>query len=216
MPESDGTALRESSVATAIRTHRLIAILRRVEPRAALLALVDDLVDDGIQLLEITFDAAGAADDLRAVRAHLAERGRAAVAVGAGTILGAAALDAAIEAGAAFAVSPITDPGLIEHSVGAGLPFLPGALSPTEVASAWAHGATFVKIFPAASVGPTHLRELHGPFRDIELIATGGVDGANARAFLDHGAVAVGIGSWLARASSTDRRALVDAIGRPA
>jgi 2-dehydro-3-deoxyphosphogluconate aldolase/(4S)-4-hydroxy-2-oxoglutarate aldolase len=92
------------------------------------------------------------------------------------------------------------------------MPFIPGAFTPTEVATAWAAGATFVKLFPASAVGPTFVRELRGPMPDTQLIPTGGVDASNARAFLDAGAAAVGIGSAITKADAATRRAIVEAV----
>jgi 2-dehydro-3-deoxyphosphogluconate aldolase/(4S)-4-hydroxy-2-oxoglutarate aldolase len=90
---------------------------------------------------------------------------------------------------------------------------VPGAYSPTEIDAAWRAGATFVKLFPASSLGPSHVREMRGPLIEVQTIATGGVDASNATAFLDAGAVAVGIGSALGRMTSDERRELVAAIG---
>lgn len=207
-----GDPLRRSAFADRVRGQRLIAVLRRVSPRSQLLDLVDGLVGAGVGLLEITFDAPTAADDLRAVRRRLDATGHGDVAIGAGTVLSSVALDAAIDAGAAFAVSPLLDHDLLERSIRAGTPFIPGAYSPTEIAGAWAAGATFVKLFPASSLGPSHVRELRGPFPAIETVATGGIDAGNARAFLDAGCVAVGIGSSLTRASVDERRALIASV----
>ena len=120
----------------------------------------------------------------------------------------------AIDHGAAFAVSPVFDRDVLDAAVEAGLPFVPGAYSPTEIDAAWRAGATFVKLFPASSLGPSHVRELRGPLPSIETIATGGVDASNAIAFLEAGAVAVGIGSAFGRMAAAERRALVAAIGR--
>lgn len=205
----DPSSLRTGTVAAAIRERRLIAVLRRVEPRARLLDLVDQLTADGITILEITLDAEAAAADLAAVRDHLGP----AVWVGAGTIRTANQLRAAIDAGAAFGVSPILDHGILASALAAGLPFTPGAATPTEADAAWRAGATFVKLFPGSSLGPAFVRELRGPLPEIETIVTGGVDATNAGAFLDAGATAVGIGSALARMSSADRRALAESIG---
>lgn len=191
-------ALRRGSVASAIREHRLLAVLRRIEPRPALLALVDELADAGIRVFEITQDAPSGPDDLAAVRAHLAGRG-----------------DAACEAGADFVVTPILDLGLVRASIDAGVPIVAGAITPTEIAAAWTGGATFVKVFPAAAVGPAFVRELRGPLPEIELIPTGGVDGSNAAAFLGAGAVAVGIGGALVRATAAERRAIVAVLVGP-
>lgn len=201
--------LRDGSVAEAIRSHRLVAVLRRVEPRERLVALVDELVDDGVRVVEITMDSPSAADDLAAVRERVAGRG---VMVGAGTILGGTQLEDALTAGADFGVAPILDLGLLGGALAAGLPFVPGAMTPTEVATAWASGATFVKLFPASAVGPAMVRELRGPLPDVQVIATGGIDAANTAAFLEAGAAAVGIGGALTRADREARRAIVRAV----
>lgn len=206
------TDLRRGSVADAIRRHRLIAVLRRVEPRDALLRLVDELADAGVRIFEITLDAPEGAEDLSAVRAHLAGRD---CLVGAGTILRAEQLDAARSAGADFAVAPLLDLGLLRGAVDEGLPFIPGAMTPSEAATAWGAGATFVKLFPASAVGPSFVRELRGPLPDVQLIPTGGIDASNAGAFLEAGAAAVGIGGAITRATVEERRAIVASVVRP-
>ncbi len=204
------SALRHSPVAELIRSTRLIAILRRVEPQARLLELVASLADDGVRVFEVTFDAPSAAGDLEAVRVRLGSVAGDGV-VGAGTVRTLEALDRATEAGAAFLVAPDLDPAIVDGGLARGVPVIPGAYSPTEIAQAWECGATFVKLFPASSLGPSHVRELRGPFPDIELIATGGIDAASAHAFLDAGCVAVGVGSALVRADAEERRAIVAA-----
>lgn len=203
--------LRNSPVAVAIRRHRLVAVLRAVEPRGELLALVDDLADAGLRVFEVTLDIASGADDLRAVRERLRSRGGDAV-VGAGTLTSVARLDAAIGAGADFGVAPIVDPELTRRAVAAGLPFVPAGMTPTEVSAAWEAGATFVKLFPASAVGPAFVRELRGPLPHVELLPTGGVDADSAAAFLEAGAVAVGIGSAITRATPEERRRLVRSL----
>jgi 2-dehydro-3-deoxyphosphogluconate aldolase/(4S)-4-hydroxy-2-oxoglutarate aldolase len=203
--------LRGGPVAAAIRRHRLIAVLRRVQPRDALLRLVDELADAGVRVFEITLDAPEGAGDLAAVRAHLAGRD---CLVGAGTVLRGEQLEAAREAGADFGVSPLLDPGLLGWALDDGLPFIPGSMTPTETATAWDAGATFVKLFPASAVGPAFVRELRGPLPDVQLIPTGGVDAQNAGAFLAAGAAAVGIGSAITRGTPEERRALVESVVR--
>lgn len=204
-------ALRHSPVADLVRSARLIAILRRIEPQARLLELVESLAGDGVEIFEVTFDAPSAAEDIVAVRGRLAGMGRADTIVGAGTVRTLEALDGAADAGAAFIVGPTLDPAVVDGALRRGLPIIPGAYSPTEIAQAWERGATFVKLFPASSLSPAHVRELRGPLPEIELIATGGVDAALARRFLDAGCVAVGVGGALVRADATDRRAIVAA-----
>ncbi|GAC1664734.1 MAG: bifunctional 4-hydroxy-2-oxoglutarate aldolase/2-dehydro-3-deoxy-phosphogluconate aldolase [Candidatus Limnocylindrales bacterium] len=205
----DPLDLRSSPVAFAIRATRLIAVLRRIEPRDRLVAFIDELTADGVRIFEITFDGPDAAADLAAVRGRLGKG----MAVGGGTIRTQTQLAAAVDAGAAFGVSPVLDREILAAALDAGLPFLPGACTPTEVDAAWRAGATFVKVFPGSSLGPNHVRELRGPLPEIETIVTGGVDGTNAAAFLAAGAVAVGIGSALQGMSRAERRALVERCG---
>jgi 2-dehydro-3-deoxyphosphogluconate aldolase/(4S)-4-hydroxy-2-oxoglutarate aldolase len=210
-PASDRVAtLRRSAVADRIRRHRLIAILRRVEPQARLLDLVGELAADGVQVLEVTFDGATAADDLTAVRHRLKADGSDVV-IGAGTIVTAERMEAALAAGAEFLVAPTLDLAIVHEAIARGVPVIPGAYSPTEIALAWDSGATFVKVFPVSSLGPSHVRELRGPLREIELIATGGVDATNAAAYLEAGCVAVGVGGALVNADRAGRRAIITA-----
>lgn len=201
--------VRRGPVADAIRRHRLIVILRHIEPRERLIPLVEELADAGARIFEVTFDAPTAADDLVALRARLAGRADEPFVLGAGTLLTRDQLDAALGAGADFGVTPLCDLELLAAALDAGLPFIPGGMTPTELAAAWAAGATFVKLFPASAVGPQFIRELHGPLPEIEVIPTGGVDPGNAAAFLAAGAAAVGLGSALVRASANERRIIL-------
>ena len=203
-------ALRRSDVADRIRRHRLIAILRRVEPRDRLLDLVSELAEDGVRLFEVTFDGATAADDIIAIRHQL--RGQAVDAlVGGGTITTLERLDAAVGAGAEFLIAPTLDVAVVARAVDLEVPMVPGAYSPTEIALAWGSGATFVKVFPVSSLGPSHIRELRGPLSSIELIATGGVDATNTAAYLEAGCVAVGVGGALVKADRAERQAIIAA-----
>jgi 2-dehydro-3-deoxyphosphogluconate aldolase/(4S)-4-hydroxy-2-oxoglutarate aldolase len=100
-------------------------------------------------------------------------------------------------AGATFLVMPHTDAALIAWAAGRSIPCFPGALTPTEILTAWRAGATAVKLFPASVAGPAFVREFRGPFPDIPLVPTGGITVESAPAFIRAGALAVGIGSWL-------------------
>ncbi len=201
--------LRDGPVAEAIRRQRLIVVLRRVQPLDRLVALVDELADSGARAFEITFDSPSAVDDVAAVRKHLSGRDDGPFLVGAGTLVGRERLEAALRSGADFGVAAVVDAWLVRDAVAARLPFMAGALTPTEIAAAWSAGATFVKLFPASAVGPAFVREMRGPFPEVRLIPSGGVDGSNALAFLEAGAVAVGIGSALTKSDPATRRRLV-------
>ena len=211
MPDIDPErilALRRSAVAERTRRHRLIAILRRVEPQGLLLDLVAELAADGVRVLEVTFDGASAAEDLVAVKQRLHGSD---VIVGAGTIVSGERMDAALAAGAQFLVAPTLDLAIVAEAVDRRVPVIPGAYSPTEIALAWDSGATFVKVFPVSTLGPSHIRELRGPLRDIEMIATGGVDATNTAAYLEAGCVAVGVGGALVKAHRAGRQAIITA-----
>jgi 2-dehydro-3-deoxyphosphogluconate aldolase/(4S)-4-hydroxy-2-oxoglutarate aldolase len=142
MPDARAVdSLRRSMVADLIRSTRLVAILRRVEPQARLLELIETLAADGVRAFEVTFDAPTAADDLAACRAQLDAGGRGVAIVGAGTIRTIDSLEAAVDAGAAFVVGPTLDVGVVERSIELGVPVIPGAYSPTEIDLAWRRGA---------------------------------------------------------------------------
>lgn len=155
--------------------------------------IAEGLVAGGIRAFEITLNS----PDALAGISTLAARWDGRLLVGAGTVLDIDGAQQAVDSGARFIVSPHTDPALIDWAVGRGRPVFPGAFSPTEILAAWNAGATAVKLFPASVVGPAFVREFRGPFRDIPLIATGGVTLESAPWFLAAGAAAVGMGSWL-------------------
>lgn len=118
--------------------------------------------------------------------------------VGAGTLRNAAQTEAAIAAGAQFLFSPHTDGALLQRAIAAGVPAIPGALTPTEILAAWQAGATAVKVFPVSALGgDRYLRSLRAPLAGVPLVPTGGVDASNAGGFLAAGAVAVGVSGGL-------------------
>ncbi|MEM8639835.1 MAG: bifunctional 4-hydroxy-2-oxoglutarate aldolase/2-dehydro-3-deoxy-phosphogluconate aldolase [Cyanobacteria bacterium P01_G01_bin.54] len=119
-------------------------------------------------------------------------------AIGVGTIRTEAQLSAAVAAGAAFAFAPHTDVALIQRARSLGLPMVPGAMTPTEIVTAWQAGATAVKVFPIQAVGgAAYLRAIAAPLGQIPLIPTGGVTLEQTPALLKAGAIAVGLGSQL-------------------
>ena len=176
----------------AIAGPRVVAIGRGL-PVASIERIAEGLVAGGIRAFEITLNSPGALDAITALAARWGDQ----LLVGAGTVLDPDEAGRAADAGARCIVSPNTDPAVIDWAVQYGLPVFPGAFTPTEALLAWRAGATAVKLFPASVAGPAFVRELRGPFRDIPLIATGGVTIESAPAFLAAGAVAVGMGSWL-------------------
>lgn len=184
--------MQRPPIPSVIRTGRVVAIGRNLDAERAL-RIGETLAAAGIPAFEVTLQGPAAFDAIRALRAKLGDR----LLVGAGTVLDVAGATDAVDAGAEFLVMPVTDLEVIGWAVERGVPVFPGALSPTEVLTAWRAGASAVKLFPASAGGPTLVRELRGPFPDIPLMPTGGVTADNARALIDAGAVAVGVGTWL-------------------
>jgi 2-dehydro-3-deoxyphosphogluconate aldolase/(4S)-4-hydroxy-2-oxoglutarate aldolase len=178
---------------------RVMAILRSADA-SGLPAVARALVSGGVTCLEITLTTAGALDALAAARAELGPD----VAVGAGTVITGEQARDALAAGAEFLVAPVVDTAVVRNAADRGIPCYPGAWTPTEVSQAWGAGAAAVKLFPAGTGGPAHLRQLRAPLPDIPLVAVGGVGIDQARDYLDAGACAVGIGSPLLRGTDRD------------
>ncbi|MFI9503477.1 bifunctional 4-hydroxy-2-oxoglutarate aldolase/2-dehydro-3-deoxy-phosphogluconate aldolase [Nocardia sp. NPDC052566] len=155
------------------------------------------LHESGITAVEFTLNSPGALDALRDC-AGLAHP------VGAGTVLTAEAAAQAVDAGAAYLITPAVIDEVIAEGRRLGVPVISGALTPTEIHRAWTLGSTMVKVFPAATGGPDYLHAVSGPLTGIPLVPTGGIGIADARAYLDTGATAVGMGSPLIGDACTD------------
>lgn len=190
----DGGAHHGAAAAMrAIEASGVVTVLRA--PDAARLGTVcDTLVEAGIRILEITLTTAGA---LNAV-AELHERfQREDVVIGVGSVLTAVDAEASIEAGARFLVSPIAAPDVVASAKLAHVAVLPGALTPTEICAAYYGGADAVKVFPASTLSPRYIADVHGPLPGIPLVPTGGIGLDDVEHWLRAGALAVGLGGAL-------------------
>ncbi len=170
----------------------VVGILRNISPEevAQILPLYRAA---GLTSIEVTMNSAGAEDILR--HAHSAYGNQ--LNVGAGTVCSLRELGIALEAGAQFIVTPVTDEEIISRCVEIGIPVFPGAFTPTEIFKAWKTGADIVKVFPATALQPQYIKDLKGPMNEIKLMPTGGIDKLKASAWLEAGATAVGMGSEL-------------------
>lgn len=180
------------NVPRVLEETRVVAILRRTPARLAV-EIAEALLQGGIGAIEVTLNTSGALEMLEEMRHALGDR----VVLGAGTVLDVPAAEAAVAAGAQFIVSPHTDLELVREMGARGVACIPGALTPTEVLSAWRAGASVVKLFPAGPLGGGYLKDLRGPLTDIPLLPTGGVTLDNAAAFIAAGAWGLGLGSDL-------------------
>ena len=175
-----------------LKQQKVIAVIRASEVSLTRqLALA--VASGGMQLIEITWNSAGASELIAQLRVELPN-----CTIGTGTLLNLQQMREAIAAGAQFHFTPHVDPVMIKAAVDIGVPIRPGALSPTEMVTAWSSGASCVKVFPVEAVGGVrYIKSLRGPLGHIPLIPTGGVTLENAKEFLQAGAAAVGLSSQL-------------------
>ncbi|MDR6972884.1 bifunctional 4-hydroxy-2-oxoglutarate aldolase/2-dehydro-3-deoxy-phosphogluconate aldolase [Leifsonia shinshuensis] len=151
------------------------------------------LIDAGIRSVELTLTTPGTIEHLP----RLVERFGDDADIGIGTVTDTDQLRRAVDAGARYLVTPITVPALLAAAVEAGVPLVPGGFTPTELFASWSAGASAVKVFPAGRLGAGYVKDLRGPFPDIEVVPSGGVDLETASQWLAAGAAAVSVGGPL-------------------
>jgi 2-dehydro-3-deoxyphosphogluconate aldolase / (4S)-4-hydroxy-2-oxoglutarate aldolase len=170
----------------------IVAVVRAPDSRR-LVEVVRALADGGVTVVEITMTVPDALAVVREVRRELGDR----VLLGAGTILDPETARAALLAGAEYLVAPTLNLDVIRLCRRYDKLVMPGALTPTEILTAWEAGADVVKVFPAEVVGPAFFKAMRGPLPQIRLMPTGGVDLTTAADFLRAGACCLGLGSQL-------------------
>ena len=174
----------------------------RVSSAEDALFAAEAVSESAIPIVEVTMTVPGAVEVIRQLTSH-----NPAVLVGAGTLFRIDTARRCLDAGAAFLTTPGLDLEIVDFALGRGAVVFPGALTPTEVHAAWKAGSDFVKVFPCfANGGPAYIQALKGPFSEVPLIATGGVNQMNAMDFIRAGAVALGIGRDLIHQDAIKRR----------
>ena len=185
--------MNKSRTITRIIETGLIPVVRAESSDIAMRA-IDAIKEGGISVLEITMTVPGA---IRVIEEVARRFGEDAI-VGAGTVLDAETARACILAGAQFIVSPALDLDTISCCRRYSIPVMPGAMTPSEVVTAWKAGADFVKVFPANAVGgASYIKALKAPLPQVELVPTGGVSLKTAADFIKAGAAALGVGADL-------------------
>src|SRR5436309_10771895 len=176
----------------------IVPVVRASSPRDARIA-ADAVCEGGIPIVEITMTVPGAIDVIR----ELTKGGTSDVLVGAGTVLNVEAARRCVDAGAQFLVSPGLNLQVVELAVREGVLMMAGALTPTEVITAWEAGSDFVKVFPCGQVGGAkYIKALKGPLPQVPLVPTGGVNLNTAGEFIEAGAAALGVGGELVQAEA--------------
>ena len=175
-----------------LQEFRAIAVIRCQDLQLGM-AMAKAVAQGGMRLIEITWNSYQPAQLISNLRQELPH-----CTIGTGTILTLNQLKSAIACGAQFCFTPHVNLNLIETAIASNIPIVPGALSPTEIITAWQAGASCVKVFPVDAVGGVnYIQNLQGPLGEIPLIPTGGVTLDNALHFLEAGAIAVGLSGQL-------------------
>jgi len=175
-----------------ILASKIVAVIR-AESGEQLVDVAEALFAGGVEVMEVTFTVPKAVHVLEQVADRLGDK----IVLGAGTVLDTETARAAMLAGAEFIVSPGVNVDVIKMCRRYNKLVLPGALTPTEVITAWEAGADIVKIFPSDLTGPGYLKALHGPLPQVRLMPTGGVNLDTATDYLKAGACALGVGGSL-------------------
>lgn len=177
---------------------KVIAIVRGVYGEDCL-KLAQAIYAGGIELLEATFDQSNpdafhrTADTISLLTRQMDGK----MIIGAGTVTSLETLELAKNAGARFIVSPDTNAAVIRATIDAGMISMPGAMTPTEIVTAHALGADFVKVFPTSGLGAAYIKAVCAPLNHIRMLAVGGVNEKNIAEFLNAGCVGAGIGGNL-------------------
>jgi 2-dehydro-3-deoxyphosphogluconate aldolase/(4S)-4-hydroxy-2-oxoglutarate aldolase len=175
-----------------LQQERSLAVIRA--PKLELgLEMALAVAAGGMKLIEITWNSDRAGELITQLRNQLPE-----CTIGTGTLFNVEQLQEAIASGAQFLFTPHVDPTMIQAAVLEDIPIIPGALTPTEIITAWSCGASCVKVFPVQAMGgASYIQSLQGPLGHIPLIPTGGVTLENAPAMIQAGAIAVGLSGEL-------------------
>jgi 2-dehydro-3-deoxyphosphogluconate aldolase/(4S)-4-hydroxy-2-oxoglutarate aldolase len=170
----------------------IAAVVRSDDTKKALSA-VQACYDGGVVAIEVTFTVPEPIDTIKAVRDKFGDD----VLLGAGTVLGTDNAAAAIDAGAVFIVSPVTEMEVVKLCNDRDAAVMPGAMTPTEIYQAWKGGADWVKVFPASQFGPKYFKALKAPLPQVPIMPTGGVNASNVGEWLANGAEALAVGGAL-------------------
>jgi len=187
----NNTIVHRGDIIVQLMKAGILGIIR-VDQAENLVRIAQALQEGGLNCIEITMTTPGA---LRAIEEAAGKVDG--VIMGAGTVLDAPTARQAILAGAEFLVTPTVEVDVIETARRYGIVVIPGAMTPTEILTAWEAGADMVKVFPASILGPKYLKAVRGPLPQIPLVPTGGVTADNAGEFIHAGAAMVCAGGWL-------------------
>lgn len=180
------------SVMQVLKETGVIAIVRGISSHD-MLSLADALFAGGVRLMEVTMNTEDVIESIASLSQAFGDK----MCIGAGTVLSKTDAQTARDAGATFLVTPHVEKDVTAYGVAHQLPVFGGAMTPTEIFTAYQYGAAAVKVFPSRGLGPGYFKDVRGPFPEIPLLAVGGVSLDNATEFLEAGAIGWGLGGGL-------------------
>ncbi len=191
---------RASNICADLCSCGIIAIIRGYD-KDNIREIIRSLIKGGISVLEVTMNTEGAASIIKELKDEFGGKAL----FGAGTVLNGEDALSAFDAGAEFIITPTLNTEVIRLANRHEKPIIAGAMTPTEILTAYESGADFVKVFPAGILGPDYIRQIKGPLPNIPLVAVGGVTLDNAGEFIKAGAVSLGIGGSIIRKDAVEK-----------
>lgn len=183
------------STLNVIKENKIVAVIRNAG-EDNIIPIFIALYKGGVKVVEITAETPQVAMIIEKAAKEMGDK----ITIGAGTVLDSETAKMVINAGAEFIVSPTLNIETIKLANRYGILNIPGVLTPTEILTAYEHGASVVKIFPAGSLGPDYIGNILGPLPFVQAMVTGGITLDNMNDYIEKGSIAVGIGSNLVNA----------------
>lgn len=192
MPQLENQSFARPAPSDILRSTRVIAVLR-ADHAKEYAPVIEALHRGGVLSIELTLSTPGVFEELPLLRRRFGD----AVEIGVGTVTTATEAETAMDLGAAYVVTPVTQADVITACTVRGVPVFPGGLTPTELHAGWKLGATAVKVFPASIFGPGYFSQLRGPFPELQIVPSGGVHIEDVPSWIKAGALAVSLGGPL-------------------
>lgn len=185
--------MTRNEIVNSIENEKLVVVIR-LQHQNEVAGVIKNLVEAGIKVLEVTSNTPGFSEEISKARQQYPN-----ILIGAGTVINTEIAEKAVAGGAQFLVTPNTNIAVIKIAHKNNIPVLMGALTPTEVCNAHEAGADFVKLFPADIMGVDYFKSIKAPLNHIKLLAVGGINLENVKAWMEAGAAGIGIGGALTK-----------------
>lgn len=185
--------MTRNEIVNGIENEKLVVVIR-LQYQNEVAGVIKNLVEAGIKVLEVTSNTPGFSEEISKARQQYPN-----ILIGAGTVINTEIAEKAVAGGAQFLVTPNTNIAVIKIAHKNNIPVLMGALTPTEVCNAHEAGADFVKLFPADIMGVDYFKSIKAPLNHIKLLAVGGINLENVKAWMEAGAAGIGIGGALTK-----------------